>query len=395
MVGEAFLGDVPLGGFQGRIILQIDPGPQTITVRNISDAVEGFNELFIYQETTVNVNVSAGQTRAYNVRPRQEFIRGTLAHTCNPRNLNEGESVICQVFIDGAHRGDFPPGEAVDFIVDPGERLVAVQLVGPNADLWQPNFAEQTTTITAGRTRTLRSDFDKRARLILALNQEGVVADFYVDEQLIAAGAPTAEVWVAPNESHDIAARNLIDPVANGDYRWLDASSTANLRPGQERTITLRLQQEFLRGTLSLVCDLRGMNEGEVVACGVFVDGAHRGDVIPGERSDFSVDTGEHILTLQLTGEHAYRWMTLTAEETITINPGRTTIEQTSFARRDLGGRPGASLSCADFDNAVCSNYPTPRNCDAAVAAGIPSHDVACCFPARDRDGDGQACYGQ
>lgn len=59
-------------------------------------------------------------------------------------------------------------------------------------------------------------------------------------------------------------------------------------------------------------------------------------------------------------------------------------------------GRPvsGAAPQCSTFDWSVCSNYQTPRNCDAAVAMGIPARDTACCFPARDGDKDGEACYG-
>lgn len=57
---------------------------------------------------------------------------------------------------------------------------------------------------------------------------------------------------------------------------------------------------------------------------------------------------------------------------------------------------PGASAVCTQtgFDFSVCANYqPAPANCDEVRARGIPSQVAACCFPERDRDKDGGACY--
>lgn len=57
---------------------------------------------------------------------------------------------------------------------------------------------------------------------------------------------------------------------------------------------------------------------------------------------------------------------------------------------------PGAAESClTGFDFSVCPQYaPAPANCDEVVARGISARVAACCFPARDRDKDGVACYG-
>ena len=63
-----------------------------------------------------------------------------------------------------------------------------------------------------------------------------------------------------------------------------------------------------------------------------------------------------------------------------------------SSVNQAVSANPGAV--CVGFDMAVCSQYNTPRTCATAVADGIPSQTIACCFPARDSDHDGNACYG-
>ncbi|MEO1441496.1 MAG: hypothetical protein AAFV33_13950, partial [Chloroflexota bacterium] len=56
----------------------------------------------------------------------------------------------------------------------------------------------------------------------------------------------------------------------------------------------------------------------------------------------------------------------------------------------------GAAPACMDgFDWNICLQYEeAPGSCDEVVARGIPERAAACCFPARDRDKDGLACYG-
>lgn len=56
---------------------------------------------------------------------------------------------------------------------------------------------------------------------------------------------------------------------------------------------------------------------------------------------------------------------------------------------------PGAAASCiGNFDFSVCSQYqPAPSNCQEVRDRQIPERVAGCCFPARDRDKDGYACY--
>lgn len=315
LVGDFFLNDALLAAGQNTALVQVPPAQaHLIVVRNIIDTTAGFGELFIYEEASVNVNVRAGQIRQFNVSPRKTFIRGTLKFTCTIANVKEGENVACQVLVDGVHRADVPLNEQAEFIVDTGERALQVNLIGANVDLWSPTSWQSTINITAGRTTNARSQFTKRAHLIVVLNQAGAVGDIYLNDALIAAQVPSIDLWVDGNASYNIAVRNINDPAGAGVYRWLDATTSTNLRAGQERTVMVRLRKELLP----------------------------------------------------------------------TPPP-------------PAGAVPGAAASCTDgsFDFAVCSQYqPAPANCDEAVARGIPERAAACCFPSRDRDKDGVACYG-
>jgi uncharacterized membrane protein YgcG len=57
-------------------------------------------------------------------------------------------------------------------------------------------------------------------------------------------------------------------------------------------------------------------------------------------------------------------------------------------------GNAAAVCAVGAFDYSVCNQYTTPRTCPTAVAMGIPSRTIACCFPDRDSDDDGDACWG-
>lgn len=317
LIGDFFIGDQQVAGGTNRATLQIPAGQAvTVTIRNIQSPGEaGFNELFVYQEATVNVNLRGGQTRQYTASPRREFIRGTLDVTCSPRNVREGEDVACNVIVDGAGRGVVPAGQSGQFIVDGGSRALRVELVGGSAGVYAQNANEQTVSVTAGRTRSVRVNFDRAPILTVTLNQAGVVGDIFLNDQLIAGQVNTTTLQVVAGQPYSIRVTNIVDPSAVGAYVYQDVTSSVTLRVNQERTVTMQLRRQAI--------------------------------------------------------------------------PQPTTPP----AARPV---PGSAASCNDgsFDFAVCQNYQTPANCDQAVAMGIPERDVACCFPARDRDNDGVACYG-
>lgn len=91
-----------------------------------------------------------------------------------------------------------------------------------------------------------------------------------------------------------------------------------------------------------------------------------------------------------------------TAAPTSTTLPGQPTATPVPTlpalpTRTPYPAVAGAALSCqnGNFDFSVCPSYaPAPRNCDEVKARGIPERVAACCFPGRDADKDGYACYG-
>jgi len=242
LLGDFVVNDQVLAAGQNRVVLQVPAGQSVqIVVRNIQSPGEaGFNDLFVYGEATTTVNLRAGQTRLYTLSPRKQFVRGTLAHTCQPRNRQEGEDVSCQIIIDGVDRGIVPINEAAQFTLDPGEHLVRVQLVGGAVGLWEPNVKEQNTRITAGRTTNLRTQFDKRARLIATFADPSLIADFYLNDQLLATQVASIDQWLAPNQNYTVRVSNVAAMGGSGLYQWAEARSTTYLSPGQERTLQLR-----------------------------------------------------------------------------------------------------------------------------------------------------------
>lgn len=208
----------------------------------------------------MRVNVRAGRSRTYIITPRQQFIRGTLEHTCQVRGRREGENVVCQISVDGIPRATSLPDETVWLIVDIGTRLVQVQLIGDVAALWNPTLRGQTVNIQAGRTTRARTIFEKQALLIITLNPDTLMADFYLNDVFIGSQVARVEQWLAPNQSYTIVAMNVREAAgSSGLYTWKEARTSVTLRPSQERTVELRPRREQINTT-------RGFNDVAVLA---------------------------------------------------------------------------------------------------------------------------------
>ncbi len=325
-VGDFYLGDALLAQGQnpGRLVLAAGTS-HTIDVRNVQDTVEGFGTLFVYQDATASVYVGEGQFRQSTVTLKKQYIRGTLNVSCDVKSYVEGESIGCQVLIDGAgQEGTLMPGGSADYILDPGDHTVVVQLVGDLAGLWSPASAEQVVNITAGQTKKVAPRFEKAGHLIVTLDQPGVVGDFYLNGELVASQVPSFEQWVQPNKSHKLEVKNLFDPAANGIYTWKDATTTAYLSPGQEKAVEVRLQQQYLKGFLDVTCDVRAYNPGESVGCRVFIDEAQQGDLAPEATANYVLDPGSHTVRVDLFGDLATLWAPPTQDKAVTISAGRT-----------------------------------------------------------------------
>lgn len=301
-----------------------------IEARNVRDSSEGFGDLFGYQDASTSVWVAAGRVRNVTLRPRKLFIKGFLTLTCDVRNAKEGEDVACRPIIDGANQPPVSPGEKATYNLEPGEHAIQVEVVGQQADLWSPAVNEHTVNIRVGATRTVQSTFNKKGLLTIALDQEGVVGDLYLDEELVARQVAMAQVWVAPNTSHRVEGRDFHDPAAEGEYQWKDATSTAYLGAGQERTTTLRLQKEFLVGYANVQCQaFRALAEDDV-ACNVRIDEKNLGTVQAGQRETFTLPLGDHNVIVALSGSSAGKWESTTTLAT-TTRPGQTSYLTARF----------------------------------------------------------------
>jgi hypothetical protein len=327
MTADFYLGEALLAQQQnpGRLILPPNQS-HTIDVRNVQSTEEQYGVLYVYADTSANVYPLEGQISKLTVSPQKSYIRGTLNLTCDIRNAVEGDSVACQVVIDGVpQEGTLLPGAKADYILDPGDHTVAVNLVGEMAMLWDPASTSEVASITAGGTSTLRPRFDKRAHLILVLDQPDVFADFTINGELVAEQVPTYEQWVAPYKTYRVEAKNITDPLAGEVYRWRDATSSSYLSPGQERTVTFRLQKEFLQGFLKVQCNPPSVQPADSIGCRVTIDEVvQEGDLPPGGEVTYTLQKGQHAVKVDLVGEHAFLWAPAVHEQTVTIYAGRT-----------------------------------------------------------------------
>jgi hypothetical protein len=309
LVGDFYIDGALVAGGVNPALLNVAPNTLVrVEVRNIRDSGEGFGDVYAYDDAATDVWVSAAQTRGYTLYPRKVFTKGFLDFTCDIRNAKEGENVACRVLVDGKKQADVPPGEKATYNLEPGSRTVRVELVGNQAGLWSPAADEQTVNISAGSKRTLRATFAKKSLLTIALNQEGVTGNLYVDDTLVAAKSASAQVWVAPNATHRVEVRNTADPASDGAYHWKDASASAYLGAGQERTTTLSLQKEYLKGFADIACRVNDPALGDEVQCAVKVDGQSVGTIASGERGTFGIETGDRIVEVSLTGRSAKKW---------------------------------------------------------------------------------------
>ncbi len=175
----------------------------------------------------------------------------------------------------------------------PGPHTTTVAVIGGNADLWAPLSQDLPLTIVAGRASRLTPTFNRKGQVAMSFNVEGLVGDFYVDEQLVAAQVPAVSLFVAPG-NHAVAGRNLVDPAANGVYRYLDVSSPATVAANQTRAVVLRPQKEYLLGFGEVACRINGVEAGHDVRCNVAVDGQPLGTVEVGQTQSYNLAPGPH-----------------------------------------------------------------------------------------------------
>lgn len=245
-VGDFYLGDQLLVAGQNSPLLQLPPDQALqIVVRNVQNPSDpNFNNLYVYQEATVKVNVPAGKVKPFKVTLKKKFIRGTLSFTCDPRNVIAGDDVRCQLLIDGGDRGAYAPGQTAPFVLDVGAHAVAVQLVGGSVGLWEPTRLDKTINIGGGKTAKLKASFDKRAHLTVVLSEAGVVGDILINDKPIGTQVHQVDLYVPAKQTQNIVVRNINPPP--GGYRWSPVSTSVKLPASSNKTVTIKLKKESL-----------------------------------------------------------------------------------------------------------------------------------------------------
>ncbi|MBN1429039.1 MAG: hypothetical protein JXB07_11685 [Anaerolineae bacterium] len=279
----------------------------TIEIKNIQSTESNFGTLFNYADVSTIIRVQTGQTRAKTVKLVKNYIRGTLNFTCDVKGAAPTDVVACRVTIDGVIQPDVAVGQSIPYILDSGDRGILVEVVGDQASLFDPANKQQTVKIYAGRTATLKTTFTKKGHLFLALDQTNVVADFYVNKELVASQVAVFDMWLAPNKSHTVEAKNFVDTAAAGVYSWKDARLSAYLQSGLDKTITFKLQKKYLKGFLELTCNIKN-HAGEDAYCNVAINEVPQGVIAAGQKATYTLDPGQHSVKVDLAGGNANLW---------------------------------------------------------------------------------------
>jgi hypothetical protein len=270
----------------------------TYYFRNIKDTADpNVGVLYIYPDVSKIVTIPAARPETYDipVTVTKKYIRGTLIVTCNIQTYTN-ENVNCGVSIDGvAQAVPLAPGQKGTYILDPGSHKVDVTLGGTQANLWSPATVSQTAYIYASATpRGVTATFLKAAQVTIAMNQPNVTADLYVDGFLVATQVPTYQLYLAPNKSHKLEAKNIVDTTANGVYTWRDGVAYGYYYPGTVKTTTISLTKQYLKGFVKITCVISNAATAPGAYCQPTIDGVDAQQIASGSSAQFTLDPGAH-----------------------------------------------------------------------------------------------------
>jgi hypothetical protein len=308
------------------------PGtPHTIEARNFQDpGASGYGSLFIYPDLSATAQTAAGFIWRVNLYPRRQYIRGTLNVICQPIGFQSGDSVACRPNIDGVAQPDVPAGATARFILDPGPHALHTELVGDQAQNWSTTARDDSPSVVTGGFTWQVASFLLKGRFQISVFPAGLVGDIYLDDNLLAPQTNSAQVFTTPGVAHTIEVRNIVDPAANGRYRYDDQGVQAFTFANSTRFVTLRPTKVWLTGTLSVLCIVSRATPANDAWCQVSADGAPIGNVGSNGRNIFDLPTGAHDIQVAVVGGDAGRWEG-PVENTLNIFGGRTSFYQARF----------------------------------------------------------------
>jgi len=333
------LGDVYVDGAQVaaqvpavRLSLAPDAAHQ-IDVRNITEAVAGYGDVFVYGDLAqANVQIAAGKVQSLVLKATRNYLKGYVNFTCDIKGV-AGQQVQCQVSADGAGLGVLNPGETGSWALATGPHGVHIDLVGADMGLWAPATSDLAVTVAGGKTAALKASYDRKGQLTLKTNVPGVVADFYVDGVLVASQVAEAVAFVAPG-THVVEAKVLTDPAANGVYMYPDTSAKGTVKANQAQVVTLKPAKTFLLGFAQVSCAIKAVVAGQDVRCAVTIDGNGMGTLEVGQSQVYNLTPGAHTVNLALNGANADLWAPLTVDLPLNIVAGKTAATKMTFDRK-------------------------------------------------------------
>jgi len=349
------LGDVYVDGAQVaaqvpavRLSLAPDAAHQ-IDVRNITEAVAGYGDVFVYGDLAqANVQIAAGKVQSLVLKATRNYLKGYVNFTCDIKGV-AGQQVQCQVSADGAGLGVLNPGETGSWALATGPHGVHIDLVGADMGLWAPATSDLAVTVAGGKTAALKASYDRKGQLTLKTNVPGVVADFYVDGVLVASQVAEAVAFVAPG-THVVEAKVLTDPAANGVYMYPDTSAKGTVKANQAQVVTLKPAKTFLLGFAQVSCAIKAVVAGQDVRCAVTIDGNGMGTLEVGQSQVYNLTPGAHTVNLALNGANADLWAPLTVDLPLNIVAGKTAATKMTFDRKgQLTLRTGIPDVVGDF----------------------------------------------
>jgi hypothetical protein len=332
LIGDFYLdGALAASGVTSARLVGAPNTPHLIEVRNVQEpGGAGFNDLYVYPDQSVIQQTRPGWIWRVIFYPQKSFLKGTLQYFCDPRGRAVTDSVACRPTIDGVTQPDVPPGAAAAFNLPIGAHAVHTDLVGDQASNWSPITRDDAVNINGGRTTRLTALFILKGLFKISLFPAGVTADLYVDGALAAQQVAALDIFVA-NGPHIVEARNVVDPAANGNYVFADASRAVNAFAGGTRVVVLRPAKTWLTGTLNVSCQIFRKTASDDAQCSVSADGAPLGAVAASARGTFTLPVGARNVQVAVTGASAGRWSG-PVTRTLNIFGGQTTFYSARFS---------------------------------------------------------------
>ena len=102
---------------------------------------------------------------------------------------------------------------------------------------WSTTARDDSVTVTNGRTNWFIANFVLKGMLKIIVYPKGLTADLYLDGVLLAPQSTGVDAFVTPQVAHTVEAKNVVDPGANGRYKYGDLTQSAIVYTGGTRNV--------------------------------------------------------------------------------------------------------------------------------------------------------------